>query len=165
MPRIELETTIEAAIDVVFDLSRSIDFHQDSLPESKEKAIAGRMTGLLELNESVTWEASHLGIRQKLTSRITAFERPVYFRDSMVSGAFKRFDHDHRFQKLKSKEIRVVDVFDYDSPLGLIGKCIDILFLERYMRNLIIGRNRKLKKCAESDSWQSYLRIPNNVSS
>lgn len=53
--------------------------------------------GLIGLGEEVTWEAHHFGIKQRLTVRITRFERPARFQDVMVSGAFKSMKHDHDF--------------------------------------------------------------------
>lgn len=41
----------------------------------------------------MTWRARHFGIWQTLTSTISAFEPPMYFRDSMIRGAFECFDH------------------------------------------------------------------------
>ncbi|MFX8875810.1 hypothetical protein ABTM97_19785, partial [Acinetobacter baumannii] len=78
-------------IEKCFDLARSIDLHQISTAETNEKAIAGKTNGLINLNETVTWEATHFGIRQKLTSKITKFDRPYHFRDEQVKGAFKCF--------------------------------------------------------------------------
>ena len=72
---------VEAVPERVFDLSRSIDLHVQSTGNTGEKAIAGCTSGLIELGESVTWEATHFGIRQRLTSKITAFERPRFFVD------------------------------------------------------------------------------------
>ena len=99
MPSIILETPINAPIERCFDLSRSIDLHTDSMQHTGEKAIAGRTSGLIELGESVTWEAKHFGIRQTLTSKITEFDRPNYFVDEQVSGAFKSFRHEHHFEQ------------------------------------------------------------------
>ena len=158
MPRIELTTEIQAPIEVVFDLSRSIDFHQDSLPDSKEKAIAGKTSGLIELGESVTWEAVHFGIKQKLTSKIVSMDRPRKFRDSMVQGAFKAFDHDHLFEGHSEIKTKMIDIFDYTSPLGILGRIADELFLEQYMINLLEGRNQHLKDFAESNEWELYLK-------
>jgi len=42
MPAIYLETQIKSTVEVCFDLSRNIDFHQISTAETNEKAIAGR---------------------------------------------------------------------------------------------------------------------------
>jgi hypothetical protein len=54
MPRIELKTEIKADKNLVFDLSRSIDLHKISTKHTNEEAIAGRTSGLLGMNESVT---------------------------------------------------------------------------------------------------------------
>ena len=49
------------------------------------------------------------------------------------------------------------DVFDYDSPLGILGKIADALFLEKYMREILTERNQTIKKIAESDDWRKFL--------
>lgn len=97
MPRIEIQTEIKADKQIVFDLSRSIDLHKISTKHTNEEAIAGKTSGLIALNESVTWKAKHFGVTQILTSKITEFESPHYFADEMVHGAFKRFKHEHHF--------------------------------------------------------------------
>ena len=93
MPVIELSTVICAPRERVFDLARSIDAHQDSTGATEERAVAGVTCGLIGLNDEVTWEARHLGVRQRLTVRVTAFARPKHFQDVMISGAFKRMVH------------------------------------------------------------------------
>jgi ligand-binding SRPBCC domain-containing protein len=151
MPRIELTTIIAAPIDIVFDLARSIDVHEASQADHAEKAVAGRTSGLIEQGEEVTWEAVHFGFRQRLTSRIVAMQRPTYFRDSMIYGAFQRMDHDHFFETTVSGTL-MKNVFDYAAPFGVLGQLADRLFLERYMRRLLEDRNRILKHRAEAGS-------------
>ncbi len=152
MPKIVVVTVVRAPIDVVFDLSRSIEIHERGQVRKSERAIAGRTSGLIENGEFVTWEAVHFGVKQRLTSKVTKMERPIYFRDSMVSGAFKRFDHDHMFEKIEGGSAKMTDVFDYTSPLGILGRIADELFLERYMRKLLKERNLAIKEAAESVS-------------
>jgi hypothetical protein len=87
---IRLWTPIAAPSERVFDLARGIDAHQDSAGGgTQERAVADVTRGLIALGEEVTWEARHFGIKQRLTVRITRFERPARFQDMMVSGAFK----------------------------------------------------------------------------
>ena len=148
MPLIEIKTLINADIKTSFDLSRNIDFHTASLEHSNEKAIAGKTSGLIGLNEWVTWEAKHFGINQQLTSKITEFENPHYFVDEMVSGAFKSFRHEHVFQS-KNNQTLMTDKFQFESPFGILGKLANVLFLKRYMTNLLTTRNAFLKKKAE----------------
>ncbi|MBA9076433.1 MULTISPECIES: SRPBCC family protein [Rufibacter] len=131
MPVIELVTEINADRLLVFNLARSINLHMASTEHTNEVAIAGRTSGLIELNESVTWRAKHLGIYQNLSSKITAFDLPNFFVDEMVQGAFKRFRHLHSFEETQ-RGTRLKDHFDYDSPLGILGKITDKLFLKKY---------------------------------
>ena len=156
MPVIKLETVINAPIERVFDLARSIDLHKNSMSKYKEKAVAGVTSGLINLNETVTWEATHFGVKQRLTSKITAFEPPRYFRDSMVAGAFERFDHDHFFEQIGG-QTRIKDVFDYDSPLGILGKIADALFVEKHLREMLAERNQIIKAAAENGDWRKFL--------
>lgn len=144
MPVITLHTQIAAPVEVVFDLARSIDFHKTSTSHTKEEAIAGKTTGLISLNETVTWRARHFGLWLKLTSGITAFNPPFYFTDEMVSDAFKCFKHEHIFIE-GSDMTTMTDVFNYKSPYGYLGKLADALFVRNYMTNLLMIRNTALK--------------------
>ena len=99
MPTIEIKTLIKVDLKTCFDLARNIDFHKASMAHSNEKAVAGKTSGFIELGESVTWEAKHFGVKQQLTSKITAFKSPTYFVDEQASGAFKSFKHEHIFKK------------------------------------------------------------------
>lgn len=151
MPVIHLQTVVNAPIDVVFDLSRSIDLHTISTARTNEKAVAGKTSGLIGMGESVTWKARHFGVSQLLTSKITAFSRPHSFTDEMVSGAFKRFKHQHIFTE-ENGSVIITDIFDYTSPYGFLGRIADNLFLKRYMTNLLVERNRVVKAFAEDNS-------------
>jgi ligand-binding SRPBCC domain-containing protein len=148
VPVIKISTEINAPIEVCFDLARSIDLHTTSMQHTGETATAGKTTGLIELGETVTWRAKHFGIWQMLTSKITEFERPDYFVDEMVKGAFKSFRHEHRFEQAGGKTI-MTDIFDFEAPLGMLGKVAVVLFLRRYMMKLLQQRNLAIKQVAE----------------
>jgi ligand-binding SRPBCC domain-containing protein len=154
MPTIHLSTTINAPIELVFDLARSIDLHAISLDYTNEKAVAGRISGLVEEGETVTWEAKHFGITQQLTSKITDVRPHHFFADEMASGAFKSFKHEHRFEKSVDGLTLMTDVFEYESPLWILGKLADMLFLKRYMTRLLETRNLALKQTAENAKWK-----------
>ena len=148
MPKIELITKINAPVEKVFDLARSIDLHMESTKQTGEKVIAGKATGLIGSGEIVTWRAKHFGIWQALTSKITEFNRPNLFVDEMVKGAFKSIHHEHHFSQIDDHTI-MKDVFVFESPLGIFGKIFNWLILSRYMTNLLKERNRVIKESAE----------------
>jgi ligand-binding SRPBCC domain-containing protein len=149
MAVIRIMTTIAAPTYRCFDLARDIDFHTRSLAETSERAVAWRTTGLIGLGESVTWEARHLGIRQRFTALVTVFDRPVYFRDVMMAGAFQSFAHDHRFED-RGGETVMTDEVAFRSPLGPIGWLVDYLFMAGYLRRLLEGRCQAIKREAEA---------------
>lgn len=156
MAVIRLQFSVQAPIERCFDLARSIDLHTVSMAVHREEAIAGRTQGLIELGEEVTWRARHFGIMQRLTSKITAFDRPHHFRDTMIKGAFRRFDHDHFFET-QGHATLMTDVFDYEAPLGVFGRMAERLFLTRYMAALLDARNQVIKEVAEGDKWSVLL--------
>ena len=156
MPLIVLHTSINAPVERCFDLARSIDLHMLSTGKSQEKAIAGRTTGLIELNETVTWQARHFGITQHLSSRITEMKRPEYFVDEMVKGAFKSIFHQHFFEA-QDKSALMTDKFQYEVPFGILGRLFNALILHRYMKRLLVERNKVIKTIAESEKWKEYI--------
>lgn len=157
MPNVTVVIDVRADIHRCFDLSRSIDFHCRSMTHSGERAVGGVTTGLIGPGEHVTWEAKHLGVRQRLESRITEFERPRRFCDEQVRGAFAWFRHEHRFEAAGPGVTRITDVFEYAAPLGPLGWLAERLFLTRYMRRQLETRNRHLKAALEGDGWREFL--------
>ncbi|MBI3233676.1 MAG: SRPBCC family protein [Bacteroidetes bacterium] len=157
MQQITLKTTINSNIERCFDLSRSIDLHQISTSKSKEIAIDGKTSGLIGLNEFVTWEATHFSVRQKLSSKITAYERPHYFVDEQIQGAFKFIHHEHLFETVDNQTL-MTDKFNFESPYGFIGKMVDRCILKRYLTKLLTERNQIIKTFAETDQWKTILK-------
>jgi ligand-binding SRPBCC domain-containing protein len=148
LPIIRIETFIPSSVQTCFDLSRSIDIHMQSTAHTKEKAVAGVTSGLIGLNETVTWEAIHFGVKLRLTSKITEFDFPHYFVDEMVKGPFQCFRHVHRFMEYETGT-KMIDTFQYTSPLGLLGRVADQLFLKAYMKKLLMMRNNFIRDIAE----------------
>ena len=81
---------IRAPIERCFDLARSVEVHRAGNIHFGEVAVAmaGVTSGLIGLGQRVTWRAKHLGVWQQLTSEITAMDRPTYFQDTMIRGAW-----------------------------------------------------------------------------
>jgi len=149
VPRIYLETFIAAPVERCFDMMRDVEAHTRSVANTRERAVAGKTSGLLDAGHEVTWEAVHLGLRQRLSVRVTRCEPPYFLQDEMLRGAFRSFVHRHRFHEAPGGTL-MSDDFTYRSPLGLVGRLADRLFLERYMRRFLIQRARALKAIAEN---------------
>jgi ligand-binding SRPBCC domain-containing protein len=142
---------IHAPAERCCTLSLDAEAHADSMAHTGERAIAGRTTGIFGLGDSVTWEARHFGLVQRLEVRITALSFPSHFRDEMVRGAFRVMRHDHYFREEAGGITRMTDHFYYEAPLGILGRIADLLFLRRYMRRLLLRRNAFIRQLAEQD--------------
>src|SRR5258708_28799890 len=148
MPEIHLETFIAAPREVCFDLERNVDVPQASTSATGERAISGVTEGLMDLGDEVTWEAWQFGLRFRMTSKITLFDRPARFSDEMQSGPFQYWRHHHRFDPVKGGTLMVDDV-EFSSPLGPVGRLIEALVLSRHIRNLLSERNAAIRRLAE----------------
>ena len=155
-------TLVDGPVERTFDLARSIDVHLLGNVHFGEAATAGTRTGLIGMGQSVTWRARHLGVRQSLTSAITAFEPPFYFQDTMLRGAFRSMQHDHYFLQLpvnagEAPRTEMRDVFRFAAPLGGLGLLAERTVLRGYMRTLLQERNRVIQGVASSGEWRRYV--------
>ena len=149
MTTIQLTTNINAPIEIIFDLSRNIDIHQQSTAKSNETAIDGVTSGLINLHETVTWRGKHFGVYLKHKSLISAMEIPTYFVDEMLVGKFKSFKHQHTFIQ-KNGFVVMKDKIQYQTPYGIFGKIFDHFLLKKHLTNFISERNSFIKSLAEN---------------
>lgn len=156
MPTIHLTTFIKAPVERVFDLSRNIDLHKQSMTRHKEEAVAGIRFGLIEKDESVTWKAKHLFKTRLLRSKITEMVKPTIFVDEQLQGDFKMMKHEHHFKPCENGTI-MIDLIRFEIPYGRVGKWFNALYLTRYMKRLIENRNKTIKDFAETEKWKNLL--------
>lgn len=148
MTTINLNTKINAPIDKVFDLSRNIDVHMQTMSYTQEKAIAGRRAGCIELNETVRWRGKHFGVYIEHESIISVLKKPTYFVDEMIDGHFKWLKHEHLFKEENGQTI-MVDKFAYQTPFGILGCLFNKLLLKKHLTLILEKRSEQIKKLAE----------------
>jgi ligand-binding SRPBCC domain-containing protein len=148
MPTFTTDTRINAPVERCFDLARSVDLHTES-SRVRERAVAGKTSGLLELGDEVTWEARHFGKRQRLTARIVELNRPKSLSVEMIKGAFASHTHKFTFTSIDGNTTDMHEVFQFQSPLGIMGRIADKVVLTRYLKRFVRSRNAFLKEKAE----------------
>lgn len=127
------------------------------MEHTQEVAVAGTVTGLIGLDETVTWKAKHLGKQRTLRVKITQMLKPFSFTDEMMEGSFRSMKHEHHFKEVANGTI-MIDLFNYEIPYGRLGKLFNRLYLSKYIRRLLEQRNQVIKDYAESNKWQHLLR-------
>src|SRR5436190_19904999 len=145
MPNIHLTTFIAAPVERVFDLSRNIDLHKESMKRHKEEAVAGTRFGLIEKDETVTWKGKHVFKTRILRVRITEMQKHLRFIDEQSEGSFKEMKHEHHFKPCENGTI-MIDLFQFESPYGTVGKWFNTFYLTRYVRKLLQQRNKVIKE-------------------
>ncbi len=121
-----------------------------------EEAVAGTRMGLINLDETVTWKAKHLGKQRLLKSKITTMKKNEAFTDEMLEGDFRSMRHEHHFKPIENGTL-MIDYFNYEMPFGLVGKMIDRFYLRKYMTRLLETRNEHIRQLAESEQWKRFL--------
>jgi len=145
-----LETVIGATISDCFELSLSVDAHAASMSESGERAVGGVTGGVMKLGDTVTWRARHFGVAFEMTSAITGYECPSRFVDEQQCGPFRRWWHEHTFTAMANGKTQMIDVVEFQAPLGPLGSIADRLVLDHYMPRLLRRRNSWLKATLEA---------------
>ncbi|HSZ01498.1 MAG TPA: SRPBCC family protein [Terriglobales bacterium] len=156
MVQIELNTAIDAPIERCFDLSRSIDLNLAST-KGQQRAIAGVTSGLIGPGQEITWSGRHFGFVIRHTSRITAYDFPRYFQDSMIRGLFHSYCHDHYFEPSDGGTTLMKDLVRFAAPYGILGRVFETLLLERHIRSLLQSRNLYIKRVAQGREYSGYL--------
>jgi len=148
VPTIVVETRIAASVERCFDLARDVETHLRTSSSTGERVVGGKLSGLLEGGDTVTFEGVHFGLRQRFTSKIVEFDRPRRFVDQMEKGAFKSLCHIHEFV-VEEHSVLMRDTLTWQSPFGVLGVIADHLFVARHLREFMIRKQQKLKSFAE----------------
>ncbi|MFS8100739.1 SRPBCC family protein [Lentzea alba] len=143
MTQFEVVTRFAVPPERLFDLSLDVEVHTGSMARSGEKVVGGVTSGGMRLGDTVTWQARHFGLRWRLTSHITAYDRPHHFVDEQVAGPFRHWRHDHHFARDGDGTL-MRDVVEFAAPFGPLGRVAERLVLDRYMPRLIRLRNEHL---------------------
>lgn len=143
MAEFVLETVIAAAPEAVFAASLDPGLHVRSMAQYGETMIEAPEGGVFREGSTVTWRARHFGIPFRLRSLAFDIDRPRRFCDRQISGPFGDFLHEHVFEEHPQGTL-MRDTITFRSPLGLLGRMVDRLFMREYMRRIIAERNAVL---------------------
>jgi ligand-binding SRPBCC domain-containing protein len=146
---------INAPIERCFLLSTSIDLVAGTIGM---RPVGGKTYGLIAANERVEWRGWKFGLPQRHESVITAYDAPIFFQDSMASGRFRAFRHDHEFTEMDGRTL-LKDIVRFSMPFGPVGKLVGKHIMIPHIRNLIHKRFALLKYVAESEEWRKYLPL------
>lgn len=107
-----------------------------SLNVGSRAVVETRLFGLFP----VRWTAVH-----------TAYDPPRSFEDVQVSGPFKSWRHRHVVEPHEDGAI-LRDEVEYEPPLGVLGRALSPLLIERRLKRLFEYRHAVTREWCESDA-------------
>lgn len=156
METIRIQTWVNAPMERCFKLALSIDLHQFSAASSGDSVSSRLKSGLLGVDDTVTWSGWHFGVPVRHTTVIDVCRPSMYFRDVMVEGVFEHFSHEHHFAVMDDGT-RIRDEVRFAAPWGVLGQVAEKLVLRRHLIRFLKRRNALIKRVAESGEWQRFL--------
>jgi ligand-binding SRPBCC domain-containing protein len=156
MVTIRMVTWVDAPVERCFKLATSVDFQLASSKSKNIKVVAGVKSGLLEQGDTVTWQGRMFGLGKIHTNRMEISRPFHFFREVMVAGAFKVYEHDRHFAAMDDGT-RIKDEVRFSAHLGPLGRIFEKVVLRRHMTALLSWKNEALKQVAESDAWKRFL--------
>ncbi len=144
---------IDAPIDRCFLLSTSVDLVARTIGM---RPMRGKTSGLILGGDRLEWRGWKFGLPQRHETLITQYRRPDFFQDSMASGRFRTFEHDHEFIEVGGQTV-LRDEVRFSMPFGLAGSLAGKFILAPHVRSLVRRRFALLKQIAESEEWRRYL--------
>ena len=141
------ETIVHAPLERCFQLSTSVEIVRCEL---RMTPVQGRTTGLVRGGDTVLWRGWQFGLPQFHHSIIEDFRPPLFFRDRMIAGRFRSFEHDHGFELQPDGSVRLHDEIRFTMPLGFAGELVGRMVLVPHIRKLLVRRFALLKRIAES---------------
>src|SRR4051812_47608096 len=110
MPRVHLETKINAPVKSCFDLMRDVRV---------QPSIFSTTDGFA-LGQTVTFHGRFLGFKQDLVVKVIEFDSPHRFVDMMIQGPFRSFVHIHEYQETDRGTL-MHDTVLWESLFGIPG--------------------------------------------
>lgn len=138
-----------------FKLATSIDLHLASAAQTGETVVGGVTSGLMGEGDSVEWRGRHFGRWVTHTTKVDGWRPYSYFREVMTKGWFARFEHEHHFAMMDDGT-RMRDEICF-SASGMMGGMKEKI-ARRHLIQMLRRRNALIKRAAESQEWQRYLK-------
>jgi ligand-binding SRPBCC domain-containing protein len=156
MPKIHVTTFINAPIERVFNLSRSLALSKMAIKGGTEQLLSSSSANMLGAGETITLRAKHLGKTREITARVTDFTLPDGYAEEQIKGDLKSYRHEYHFKKVDNGTI-MIDLVEYEGPRDVAGSLAGKFFLKSYFEENIKKKNELIRQYAESEKWKAVL--------
>jgi ligand-binding SRPBCC domain-containing protein len=137
----KFRSRMPASADAVYRFHAEPDALERLTPPWESVRVIGRTGGIEQAGSRTTLRVSVGPFLQDWISEHTGCEPGKSFRDVMVSGPFRRWEHSHEFQAESTDSSWLEDRVEYEFPLGWLGKLIGGAYTRRRLRRMFEWRH------------------------
>lgn len=157
MPVLHFTNFVEAPIEVVFGLSRSVSIYKIAFQKNKVWPVAGITFGLIREGEMITWEMKFLFKKRIFSIKVFEMKINSHFEEKIINNEFIDLRHEHFFKATKNGTI-IIDRIDYRIKNGLLRNLINKFVVSFFEKN-ISRRIEVINQYALSDKWKALLNV------
>lgn len=122
--RFQFRSKMPASAEAVYRFHAEPDALERLTPPWEKVKVIARTGNIEQRGSRTTLRVSVGPFSQDWVSEHTACESGKMFRDVMVSGPFRRWEHTHEFQPESADSSWLEDRVEYEFPLGGSESCL-----------------------------------------
>ncbi len=142
---LEREQFIRRPLAEVFDFFSRAENLEQITPAWLNFKVLSLSTSTIEAGTLIRYLLRWHGVPLRWTSRIVRWEPPYAFIDEQVSGPYRRWHHEHRFQEQEGGTL-ITDRVEYSLPLGLLGEVAHALMVRREVAAIFDFRAGEIRR-------------------
>lgn len=146
---------IPASAKDVYDWHALPDALTRLTPPWENARVIEQTGGIEEVGSRVTIRLRVGPFSQTWTAEHTACEPGQMFRDVMISGPFRRWEHTHLFISNGETSSWLEDRVEYEFPLGWLGKLLGGAYTKRRLTRMFEFRHRVTMQAFQQESMKS----------
>jgi ligand-binding SRPBCC domain-containing protein len=132
-----------ASAEAVYRFHAEPDALERLTPPSEKATVVARTGGIETRGARVTLRVQVGPFRQDWIAEHTASEPGRMFRDVMISGPFRRWEHTHLFEPESQESSWLEDRVEYEFPLGWLGKQFAGGYTRRRLQKMFEWRHKQ----------------------
>ncbi len=146
MQRLEYIQFVPASLDMVWDFFSSPSNLSKITPPEMGFNITSPEQKEMYPGMFITYKVSPaFGIKLNWVTEITQINNRKFFIDEQRQGPYSIWHHEHHFIEVNGG-VEMLDILYYSVPLGLIGKCANLLFVRNKVSEIFKYREKKIEE-------------------
>lgn len=143
--KLSMVTTISAPIDKVFDFFSRAENLQQITPPWLDFRFVTPPPSEITRGTKIKYALKLRRIPINWVTEISVWEPPFRFIDTQLSGPYRKWIHEHRFEMIEDST-RMTDTVEYELPFGPLGHLAHKIFVKSDLIKIFTYRHSQIKK-------------------